>query len=140
MSYLVIQILGSLFLAGVLGALFTWAFLQSSYREKIRNIKFEWQERLRINSFIAHNKLIDLEESFRLKLEEKQSSYRQYLKNREMKYLSKENEWREVVQDLEITFKDCLTDNDLTKERQTIEELRQENLRLRKRLDTTNPK
>jgi len=140
MGYLAVQILGSLFVAGVIGALFTWFFLESTHREKIRDMKIEWQERIRINSFIAHNELIDLAERFRLRLEEKQLNCSKKIKNREVNYLSKESEWREVVEDLERTFKDCLTDNDLSRERQTIEALQEENLRLRQRLDTTNPK
>jgi len=140
MGYLAVQILGSLFVAGVIGALFTWFFLESTHREKIRDMKIEWQERIRINSFIAHNELIDLAERFRLRLEEKQLNCSKKIKSREVNYLSKESEWREVVEDLERTFKDCLTDNDLSRERQTIEALQEENLRLRQRLDTTNPK
>ena len=136
MGYLAVQILGSLFVAGVIGALFTWFFLESTHREKIRDMKIEWQERIRINSFIAHNELIDLAERFRLRLEEKQLNCSKKIKNREVNYLSKESEWREVVEDLERTFKDCLTDNDLSRERQTIEALQEENLRLRKRLDS----
>ena len=136
MGYLAVQILGSLFVAGVIGALFTWFFLESTHREKIRDMKIEWQERIRINSFIAHNELIDLAERFRLRLEEKQLNCSKKIKSREVNYLSKESEWREVVEDLERTFKDCLTDNDLTRERQTIEALQEENLRLRQRLDT----
>ena len=155
MNYLIIEILGCLLLAGIIGAILGW-FLRGGCQKKLENNALDWQEKLRIDNLASKNKISILEEKFLHQLHDKDDEYKvkldqimfnqtsnnsDVLKNEiivlkeklelfEKEKIKNEEEWGLVLEDVELGLKNKLSSNKLSSKR-----LNQENKFLKLELD-----
>ena len=75
MNYLIVEILGCLVIAGLIGVVLGW-FLRGGCRKRLKNNTLDWQEKLRIDNVSAKNKISLLEEKFLDQLQAKDDEYK----------------------------------------------------------------
>ena len=93
MNYLIVEILGCLVIAGIIGMVLGW-FLRGGCRKKLKHNTLDWQEKLRIDNLAAKNKISLLEEKFLDQLQAKDDEYK--LKINRILSNQKENNKEEV--------------------------------------------
>jgi predicted flap endonuclease-1-like 5' DNA nuclease len=155
MNYLIIEILGCLIVAAIIGVVLGW-FLRGGCKKKLEANSLDWQEKLRIDNLDAKNNISVMEEKFRQQLQNKDNLYKiklnqlnanqnsqesdalyneikqlqKRLKVFEAEQLKNEEEWSLVLEDVEVGLKNKLLGNEKNNNR-----LKQENIFLKNELD-----
>jgi len=155
MNYLIMEILGCLVIAGLLGAVLGW-FLRGGCQKKLENNSLDWQEKLRKDNLDAKNKISLLEDKFLHQLQAKSDEYKikvnqiisnqknqngdslqtelirlkEKLKTLEAERIKNEHEWSLVLEDVESGLKNKLLNN-----QQSNNRINQENIFLKDELD-----
>jgi len=155
MNYLIVEILGCLVIAGLLGAILGW-FLRGGCQKKLENNSLDWQEKLRKDHLESKNKISLLEEKFLQQLQAKKDEYKikvnqvvsnqknqngdslqnelirlkNKLKTLEAERIKNEHEWSLVLEDVESGLKNKLMNN-----QQSNNRINQENIFLKDELD-----
>jgi len=155
MNYLIVEILGCLIIAGVMGAVLGW-FLRGGCQKKLERNSLDWQEKLRADTLSAKNKISVLEENFLHQLQDKDEKYKlkvtQMISNKEdensdvlkneiitlkkkldffeKEQIKNEQEWTLLLEDAELGVK-----NKLVSHEQSNNRIHQENIFLKGELD-----